>query len=217
MTEIGAIFHLGIYSVPAYDDVKSLSRRKTKNGSEWYLARLIENGKFRPISGYKETQKYHSEHYQEVDYFDFADQLNKKKIIKNIDEWIKIVKSYGGTYMLLTAKHHDGFCLWDTETTKHKSSILKYFFKKVKKSGLEVGFYYSWMEFLHKPNKEYIDNIMIPQINELYTLSKKYDVKRKFFDGNWIFNTKYAESIFNQYVQLFKELNIELVFIKIKI
>jgi hypothetical protein len=46
----GFIFHVGLYSFYAYDDISSARRRKLKNGSEWYLERL-QNIKFRPPSG----------------------------------------------------------------------------------------------------------------------------------------------------------------------
>jgi hypothetical protein len=58
-TELGCIFHLGIYSVMGFDDIKSSRKRNLKNGSEWYLKRLIEKGNYRPVSGWKETQEYH--------------------------------------------------------------------------------------------------------------------------------------------------------------
>lgn len=55
--DFGLIFHWGIYSITAYDDPISAKRRRMQNGSEWYLKRLLEDGRFRPISGWKETQE----------------------------------------------------------------------------------------------------------------------------------------------------------------
>ena len=46
--EFGVIFHVGIYSVFAYDSVDSAKRRGIQNGSEWYLQRLsITNDTYR--------------------------------------------------------------------------------------------------------------------------------------------------------------------------
>jgi hypothetical protein len=87
MVEIGVIFHFGLYSVPGFiHDMK-----KPGNGSEWYLKRLLEDGKFRPISGYKKTQEFHSENYGANSYRDFKKYINveestsgnNRKMVKN--------------------------------------------------------------------------------------------------------------------------------------
>ena len=33
------------------------------------------------------------------------------------DQWVRTAASFGARYLVLTAKHHDGFCLWPTATT----------------------------------------------------------------------------------------------------
>ena len=37
----------------------------------------------------------------------------------NAEQWVRTLKEAGFKMVLLTAKHHDGFCLWPTATTKH--------------------------------------------------------------------------------------------------
>lgn len=89
----GIIFHWGIYSVPAFDDPKSASRRKTQNGSEWYLKRLMtQEGAYRPVSGWKETQAYHAEHYPEMKYEDFASQFSPTSW--DPDTWMKLCPNW---------------------------------------------------------------------------------------------------------------------------
>ena len=69
------------------------------------------------------------------------------------DQWAKAIKSAGMKGMVLTAKHHDGFCLWQTKYTEHsiknspykngKGDIVKEAAEACKKHGLKFGFYLS--------------------------------------------------------------------------
>lgn len=202
--EIGVIFHLGLYSYYGFDDVGSASRRKIKNGSEWYLKRLmVKDGDFRPTSGYRETQKFHEDNFGDGDYFEIG--MSKFSLEDlDLDSWMELIVSIGGSYAIITTKHHDGFCLWPTKTTDNNinntpflgNDFLKLFIESARKHNLEVGFYYSWMEFLERPSKEYLNNIVIPQMDELI----EYNVDRWFFDGNWEFNTKIADKTFSNII-----------------
>lgn len=69
------------------------------------------------------------------------------------EQWVKAIKSAGMKGLVLTAKHHDGFCLWQTEYTEHsmknspykngKGDIVKETADACKKHGLKFGFYLS--------------------------------------------------------------------------
>lgn len=69
------------------------------------------------------------------------------------EQWAKAIKDAGMTGMVLTAKHHDGFCLWQTQYTEHsmknspykngKGDIVKEASEACKKYGLKFGFYLS--------------------------------------------------------------------------
>lgn len=69
------------------------------------------------------------------------------------DQWAEAIKDAGMTGMVLTAKHHDGFCLWQTEYTEHsmknspykngKGDIVREAAEACKKRGLKFGFYLS--------------------------------------------------------------------------
>jgi alpha-L-fucosidase len=68
----------------------------------------------------------------------------------NADEWVNIAKSAGMKYIVLTAKHHDGFCLWDTKLTDYNimhtpfhRDVVKELAAACKKQGLGFGAYYS--------------------------------------------------------------------------
>jgi alpha-L-fucosidase len=108
-----------------------------------------------------------------------------------------MVKNFGGTYVCLTSKHHDGYCMFDTKTTNNNSvktgpmmDVLRLFVDSARRHGLKVGIYYSWMEFLHKPTIEYFNTIVEPQIDELL----RYNADKYFFDGDWELTTKYTNN-----------------------
>jgi alpha-L-fucosidase len=68
----------------------------------------------------------------------------------NADEWVGIAKAAGMKYMVLTTKHHDGFCLWDTKLTDYnimhtpfKRDVVRELADACKKQGMEFGTYYS--------------------------------------------------------------------------
>lgn len=195
-SDIGVIFHWGLYSVSAYDDVKSARRRRMGNGSEWYLKRLAEKGDYRPISGWKETQEYHGSTYKDRTYESLTDVfVSDPAKIWNPDTWMELCKRNGVEYVILTAKHHDGFCLWNTDTTAHncvqkgpKQNLLQRFKESALKYNLKFGIYYSWFEFNKSVTKEFVNNVMIPQMNELI----EYSPDIWWFDGHWSVTTKYA-------------------------
>ncbi len=195
--DFGLIFHWGVYSVTAYDDPVSARRRRMQNGSEWYLKRLHEDGRFRPISGWKETQDYHSREFNDIPYTDLA-QFFDHLGAWNPDEWMTLAKEVGATYVILTAKHHEGFCLWPTKTTTFcaREDYIGRFVEAAKKHGLRAGIYYSWSEFERGCTKDYLDKVVVPQINEL----KKHQPDIWWFDGHWDIKTKYGRDKINNIV-----------------
>lgn len=72
------------------------------------------------------------------------------------EEWAKMAKKCGFRYLILTTKHHDGFCLWDTAYTEYKTTaedcpfhthkyadIVRAMFDAFRKEKLGIGVYYS--------------------------------------------------------------------------
>jgi len=96
----------------------------------------------------------------------------------NTDQWCAAVKAAGIRACILTAKHHDGFCLWDTACTKHsvmssskQQDVAALLAASCKKYGLKLGFYLSpWDR--HEPSygsgKQYND-FFCSQLEELLT------------------------------------------------
>lgn len=71
-------------------------------------------------------------------------------------EWAKLAKAAGMKYAVLTAKHHDGFCLFDSRLTDFKSTntacgrdLVREFLEAFRAEGLKVGLYYSLLDWHH--------------------------------------------------------------------
>jgi len=71
-------------------------------------------------------------------------------------EWAKMAKAAGMKYAVITSKHHEGFCLFDSEYTDYKATntpagrdLLKEWVEAFRAEGLKVGFYYSLLDWHH--------------------------------------------------------------------
>ncbi|MCD6520274.1 MAG: alpha-L-fucosidase [Anaerolineae bacterium] len=71
-------------------------------------------------------------------------------------EWARLAKEAGMKYMVMTTKHHEGFCLWDTKQTDYNAvkrgpgrDLVREFVDACHEFGLKVGFYYSLMDWHH--------------------------------------------------------------------
>jgi alpha-L-fucosidase len=71
-------------------------------------------------------------------------------------EWARRAREAGMKYVVLTAKHHDGFCLWDSKATEYNATrtpcgkdVLAPFVEAFRAEGLRIGFYYSLLDWHH--------------------------------------------------------------------
>ena len=71
-------------------------------------------------------------------------------------EWARLAKRAGQKYMVMTTKHHEGFCQWDTKLTDYSAmkqgpgrDLVREFVEAARAEGLRVGFYYSLMDWHH--------------------------------------------------------------------
>ena len=115
----------------------------------------------------------------------------------NAAEWAAIAKAAGTRYVVLTAKHCDGFCLWPTETisyhignTPFKRDVCGELAAAVRSAGLRMGWYYSPMDWWDPDcrtakNAEYIKR-MQGQLRELVTRMGRIDVMWFDWDGGTI-------------------------------
>lgn len=123
-------------------------------------------------------------------------------------DWAKLAKQAGQKYMVMTTKHHEGFCLFDTKHTNYCApkqacgrDLVAEFVEAVRSEGLRVGFYYSLMDWHHpdgarcatdaaarKRFVEYTHGL----IRELMTQYGKIDIL--WYDVDWPLNPQQWES-----------------------
>jgi alpha-L-fucosidase len=102
-----------------------------------------------------------NQHMKAEDYESLADEFNPQSY--DPKEWARMAKEAGASYIVLTAKHHDGFCLFDTATTDYNAvkrgpgrDLIAPFVEAAREEGLKVGLYFTTIDW-HDP-----DFAMIP-------------------------------------------------------
>ena len=107
------------------------------------------------------------------DYQEYFDEFNP--IDYNPKEWARMAKEAGMKYVVLTAKHHDGFCLFDSQYTEYKATntkagrdLIREYVDAVRAEGLKVGLYYSIIDWHHPDFPHYGDRQHPMRNNEAY-------------------------------------------------
>jgi alpha-L-fucosidase len=168
----GMFIHWGIYSVPAgtYDG------KKIGGIGEW----IMNSGEI-PVSVYA----------------DYAKQFNPVKF--DADQWVAVAKSAGMKYIVMTAKHHDGFCMFHTgvddynvyDGTPFHRDVIGEMSAAAERHDMKFGCYYSQCQDWHHPGGEaikrngrqtehwdpaqdgsfddYLKNVSVPQVKEILT------------------------------------------------
>ena len=175
--KFGIFIHWGLYSVPAWGPKGSYA--------EWYLNGINHGDTLRLA--------YHKEKFGEkFPYRDFANMFKTEKY--NPDDWADLFKQSGAKYVVLTSKHHDGFCLWpnpqsngyNSVESAAKRDLLGDLTNSVRSAGIKMGFYYSlyeWDNPLYPADvKKYVDNYMLPQFKDVV---QRYEPSIIFSDGEW--------------------------------
>ena len=142
----------------------------------------------------------HNEKIPQEKYAKLADEFNPQRF--DAETWARIAKDAGAKYMVLTARHHDGFCLWDsTASYKNFTSVKRAakrdfvaeYVQACRDAGLKVGIYYSLLDWrfggYFKP-KELHDNALLlkqqcwGQVEELCSQYGPIDIL--WYDGGWL-------------------------------
>ncbi len=113
------------------------------------------------------------------DYQPFFDEFNP--VDYDPRAWAKLAKKAGMKYAVLTAKHHDGFCLFDSKLTDYKSTntparrdLVREYVEAFRAEGLKVGLYYSIIDWHHPDYPHYGDQQHPMRDNEAYK-GKQHD------------------------------------------
>jgi alpha-L-fucosidase len=140
------------------------------------------------------------------EYEKLAKQFNPKPNAAR--EWARLAKRAGQRYMVMTTKHHEGFCLFDTKTTDYCApkqaagrDLVKEYVEAARAEGLRVGFYYSLMDWHHPDGarcendeaarKRFVEYIHT-HLRELMTNYGKVDIL--WYDVSWPLDVKGWES-----------------------
>ncbi|QEM11526.1 alpha-L-fucosidase [Mucilaginibacter rubeus] len=96
----------------------------------------------------------HNEKIDNAGYQKYFDQFNPD--LFDPQKWAKQAKAAGMKYAVLTTKHHEGFCLFDSKftdykapNTKAKRDLVREYVNAFRAQGLKVGFYYSLLDWHH--------------------------------------------------------------------
>ncbi|RQW07490.1 alpha-L-fucosidase, partial [candidate division KSB1 bacterium] len=173
----GLFIHWGLYAIPA---------------GEW-------NGETGHAEWIRQTAQIPLETYDQ-----FVHQFNPVHF--NADEWVRMAKEAGMKYIVLTSKHHDGFCLFDSEhtdfdvmSTPFQRDILAELAQACAREGIKICWYHSIMDWHHPdylPRRpwekdrstegadfaRYVQHLK----NQLAELTSKYgEIGVLWFDGEW--------------------------------
>lgn len=96
------------------------------------------------------------------DYQKYFDEFNP--VDYDPKKWAKTAKAAGMKYMVLTAKHHDGFCLFDSTYTDFKSTntqcgrdLIREYVEALREEDIKVGLYYSLLDWHHPDYPHFSD------------------------------------------------------------
>ena len=136
----GLFIHWGLYAVPGGEwKGKDYGQECGEQGSEWIMA------------GAQIPRK---------EYAQLATQFNPIQF--DAEDWVSLAKAAGMKYIVITSKHHDGFCLFDTEHTDYnvmdatpfKRDIIKELADECAKQDIRFGVYYSqYFDWYHRRHR----------------------------------------------------------------
>ena len=136
--------------------MSSYQRRKTPGDTTWFVHDRF--GMFIHWGLYAMPARHEwVRHYEEItneDYQKYFDRFDPD--LYDPREWAKAAKAAGMRYAVFTAKHHEGFCMFDSRYTDYKCTntpagrdLVREYVEAFRAEGLRVGFYYSLIDWHH--------------------------------------------------------------------
>jgi len=143
--KFGIFIHWGVYSVPAWIRVQE---GRYASYAEWYYARVMGE--------LKGDEDFHERTFgKDFEYRDFAPMFTADLFDPEL--WANLFAESGARYVVLTSKHHDGFCLWPTRSPFKENwnsmdvgpmrDLVGELTEAVRAKGLRMGLYYSLIEW----------------------------------------------------------------------
>lgn len=152
--KLGVFLHWGLYSVPGWapqvPDVQTLLREhgpayllSHSPYAEWYLNSMRIPG--------SETEAHHREVWGGRPYAKFVESFESASAGADLDALADVCASAGARYVVLTTKHHEGYCLWPTSVThpahgdgwRSPRDLVGDLTEAVRAKGMRMGLYYS--------------------------------------------------------------------------
>ena len=189
--KFGMFIHWGIYSVPA--------------------------GQWGDYTGYGEWIMLEAS-IQRATYAGFAKRFNPSKF--DAEEWVRLAKAAGQKYIVITAKHHDGFAMFDSKAsdynvvkaTPFKRDVIAEIAAACRKYDMKLGLYYSQAQDWYHPGgarygdllwdigqqgdtMEYVKTVALPQVKEI--LSQYGDIAILWWDTPLNLTTEMCEMLYD--------------------
>ena len=174
----GMFIHWGLYAIPAGE----WEGEPVRGIGEW----IMNRGKI-----------------TKEDYVPLQRQFNP--VHYDARQWVRIAKDAGMKYIVITSKHHDGFCLWDSALTEfdvmntpYGQDLLAPLAEACREEGLAFCLYHSIMDWTHpdyvplpkwdqarKGHRGNYGNYVEYMKGQLHELVANYDPAVLWFDGEW--------------------------------
>lgn len=180
--KFGIFIHWGLYSVPGF--------APKGDYAEWYG--YCCNGQHSETESQKKYKEFHDKHYGGKPYYDFINDFKGDRF--DAAKWAELFKRSGAKYINIVSKHHDGYCLYETEYAPGlnsaecapKRDFLMELKNALEGTGVRFGVYHSVYEwnhplYLENPEKYALEHLL-PMLKELV---EKYQPSTLFTDGEW--------------------------------
>jgi len=151
----GAFITILASSLPAAGPLQETAQQKAERMAWWTEARFgmfIHWGLYAQAARHEWVKRY--ERMNDEDYRKYFEIFDPD--LFNPREWAKAAKYAGMKYFVVTTKHHEGFCLWDSAFTDYKvtntpygKDLIQPLVQAFRDEGLRAGFYYSLLDWHH--------------------------------------------------------------------
>ncbi len=129
---------------------------ETPGDTEWFVhdrfGMFIHWGIYAAAARHEWVKNY--EQISDADYQKYFDHFDPD--LYDPAQWARLAKQAGMKYFVITTKHHDGFCLWDSQLTDYKApntpagrDLIAPMVEAFRAEGLKVGFYHSLIDWHH--------------------------------------------------------------------